>query len=198
MLDTLLNFIAQHDQSHEGFFITIDSLACTGSLLSLGISVTFDMYPDELASKWNIVCDGVQESRIGECYGDCLYIEEMSHPVVRQHTDARRELYFRGKSDDANRLIGLLCRKHREVAGDWIPFTKYLNDCPLHHLLASGSGQLASGPAFLVEAYAGVLRDEAILYNLLPERPSEVAAPLHVLVVGSSFVVAEKFTENRI
>jgi hypothetical protein len=88
---------------------------------------------------------------------------------------------------------------HHRVTDGWIRFDRFLNpEVPLTELLASGSGQLATGPSFLVSAYAKVLKEHGC-------RPARRATrrrnpPKRALLAhfSESYVVAQAITVKRL
>jgi hypothetical protein len=131
-----------------------------------------------------------------------------THPLLLPHAARRSELYVRNGPADPSRLLGDLWRAHRQVTGGWIPTDAYLNGGYglLSGEIGRGFGQLAAGPRPLLEAYAEVARDHGMQPNLLGDHPPvrwedgayvEQTEPLHVLLIGDSWGVAERFTCER-
>ena len=157
---------------------------------------------------WQVSCREVRDFLITDVNGGGLQIDGGDHPVVRQHSDPRVDLSFRGQAADPIRLIGSLWQVHREICDDWIPFDRYVNTAlPLEELLASRSGKLAAGPRFLLEAYVRALHDHGVSSSLSGERPvarfvdgqwREQQKSLLVMHCGQSFVVAEQFGARRL
>src|SRR5262249_27234879 len=127
-----------------------------GNDLQLGISV-LNLSATKCWSRWRIIAREVVDSKFVSPLGDVELHSE--HILARQHTDPRLDLYFVDRSLlPAAEIAGNLFLAHVRVADWWIPFRRYLNrDAPLDRLLDGGSGKLAEGPNFIIEAYRGVL-----------------------------------------
>ncbi|MFO0895168.1 MAG: hypothetical protein U0574_11415 [Phycisphaerales bacterium] len=148
---------------------------------------------------WRVVCRGVWHSRTTDT-GPDLKVFDHDHPLSRQHTDWRADLYFRGAPRSASLVIGQLFTAHQHAFRPWIPFERYLGMVQLQELLEGGFGQLAAGPEFVLEVYIPVLQANGVLPSLVrtykPKRdfssdPNGVAPSLAQL--GHFLVLAERF-----
>ena len=149
-------------------------------------------------SAWQLRFTDVLEHSITEVANCGLNIWH-DHVVIDQFTRPRLFLHFGAAPADADALIGQLWSAHTALADDWIPFDRYLNQqVPLNGLLKSGSGLLATGPDFLISAYADVLDRN----HCLPSRGSlsegrhlQSATMAHF---GESYVVAQSLLVRRL
>jgi hypothetical protein len=131
-------------------------------------------------------------------------VTEDSHPVLRQHIDAHGDLIFTGACRDVSAVVGQLWAAHHQVSQGWIPFERYLNRmATFDQILGGGHGKLASGPLFLLDAYAEVLRSSGCSISPFLEHPPRVwesgawrpqSNRLSMLRVGHSFIAAETFS----
>ncbi|MEQ8765988.1 MAG: hypothetical protein RL885_18870 [Planctomycetota bacterium] len=193
------------EDSYDGAFTRI-AASHFGDELVLEI---WKVQDDETSheSRWRIRARGVREYRLEEAAGD-LEVFEADHFVLRQYLEPRRALGFRGQPPSPAETVGRLWLIHRDIAGEWVPFERYLNVCAgLEDLLAGGYGLLAEGPESLVRAYANVLSEQEVSTNLLSPTPAnwwngtnwvESTAPLTGISIGRSLIVAEDFEVEKI
>jgi hypothetical protein len=203
MIESLRSDIASPE--HGDAAVRLEGVVWNGNDVELKLSVT-DHHGDVVHSEWVVRCCGVRECVVLGRFGD-LVVHEASHAVIRQHRDPRRALFFTGKAGDVDALIGRLWRTHRALAGSWIAFERYLNaERPLRDLLSFGSGKLADGPDFLIQGYARALTEASVEVSLGDAWPTtvwtgvewiETAAELAMLAIDTSFVVAERFEDER-
>ena len=205
MLDGIFSFLESPDCPNDGF-VRLDSVRFEAHDAILDLSV---MDYDEAGqwARWQIRACQMRQCTIGKAGGD-LVLHQGDHVVVRQHTDFRQELYFRGTPDSADGTIGRLWIAHREAVSDWIPFDDFLNSCmSLQALLKVGFGLLADGPVFLIEAYSRVLSADGLSPRVLAPRPAKWwnghvwsgnPSELVALSLGDSLVVAQSFEETRL
>ena len=205
MLENLLHFI-ENPTHPDDSFVRLDSVQFRDRDATLDVSV-MDYGGVEVWARWKIRARALREVSIGQSGGD-LSLLQRNHVLIRQHTDSRKDLYFRGVPKSALGTVGRLWVTHREVVSDWIPFQRYLNSgVDLETLLAVGYGMIADGPSFLIDAYARVLSDAGVNPNALGPRPArwwngqqwtDEEAMLVGLVIGDSFLVAEEFEETEV
>jgi hypothetical protein len=203
MLESLRSYIDGPECEDVG--VRVERVAWGDSDLDLTLAVT-DYHGGVTQSEWLVRCRGVRECVIGGRFGD-LVMHEFDHAAIRQHRDPRRALFFTGKPGDIDALVGQLWRGHQRVAGSWIAFDRYLNtERRLHDLLSLGFGKLADGPDFLMQEYAHILKEASVDVSLGDLWPTKVwtggtwvetAAELSMVAVDKSFVVAERFEDER-
>lgn len=157
---------------------------------------------------WQIECSGVRDYFLrGEFSGELRVVSE--HPVLLSFTEQVTDLHFYNASPNPMATVGALFERHREIVGSWIPFEHFLNVLPkkLSQLLEASSGQLASGPVSLMEAYSHVLGEHGVRSSMLPSRPPQFwdgekwvvsSIPLRVLILERSYVVAERFDAQKL
>lgn len=167
--------------------------------------------PEGRSARWRLRAQGVcaTELHLPE-YAEGVEVAS-EHPLLLAHTARTTELSVQRAPDDPGRLLGDLWRAHRRLAGGWIAPEMYLNVSYAflaHGPAAGGAGHLAHGPRPLLEAYAAVAQERGMRPSLVGDEPpriwkdgagwSERTEPLHVLLVGRSWVVAERFDAERI
>lgn len=157
---------------------------------------------------WRVECSGVRDFLLRGEFADSLRVVS-EHPVLLPFTEQVTDLHFYSPSPNPVATVGALVERHRELVGGWIPFERFFNVLPktLSQLLAASSGQLASGPVSLMEAYLRVLSEQNIRSSLLPSRPPKFwdgekwvvsDIPLQALVLESSYVVAQRFDAQKV
>ena len=155
-----------------------------------GVNVRFVM-PD--ASRWELRFIDVLESRFTVVTECGLHVhDDNKHVAVLQYMDRRLQLHFAAKARDPFRVIGKLRAAHIDAVEDWIPFDRYLDT----KVLTKKSGLLATGPAFLIKAYANVLKAEGCKPSM-----TEVSAPRVrggvMAHFGESYVIAASVSVRR-
>ena len=205
MLEKLQIYIEDPNEPYDPF-IRVDAVDLSGDDALLSISVR-DHHGTLEWSRWEVKVPGLRDYRILEAYGD-LQVFAGDHVLALQHTDAQTDLFFRGKPSSPDEVVGQLLIAHREVTGGWFAFDRFLNEtCNPEELFELGYGVLAKGPVFLLEAYEKVLSGASLKANLVNPRPAgswngekwvEDKTPLHVLVLGESYFVAEGFEERKV
>jgi hypothetical protein len=137
---------------------------------------------------WNrtIRCDGcVRWHATSDPFSHAVLHSE--HPGLLPYADERGGLSFRGVPAEPERLVHALRAEHAGTAGPHIAFEEGIAE-----RLAVGYGRLASGPVTLLRRYAEVADDHGVATNLTVTGPGR--AGLCLLELGSSFVVAERFS----
>jgi hypothetical protein len=204
MLDTLIALTETGEfEDSGGFRFGLAQSTADGLLLELFL-VPGDGGDEQ---HWRVECFGVRDHLLrGEFFGLQVVSE---HPVLLPFAEQVTDLHFYSASPNPMATVGALFERHRELVGSWIPFERFLNDLPkgLSQLLAASSGQLASGPVSLLEAYSRVLGEHGIRSSMLPSRPPKFwdgekwvvsSSPLRALIFESSYVVAERFDAQKV
>lgn len=196
MFDSLFAYL-------DDLFVHLESARWAGESLRLEFAVRA-LSAEEEWSRWRVDCQGVLDYRFEQAHG-YLELGSAEHLLVRQCVAARHALYFYGRPGSVDALIVKLLEAHRRVSDGWIPFGRYLNRADsLRKLLAHGHGKFASGPDFLMRAYADLLGTEDIRCSMLLMQEglgmentgmsASIGSPA-VLIFGDSFVVAGTFVE---
>jgi hypothetical protein len=135
-----------------------------------------------------------------------IYVVEPDKPLARQFTDDQQMLFFSKAPSRPDAVVAELVAVHTELAGSEISFQKYFS-MPLQTLIEGRFGQLAHGPAFLVDAYAGVLRRHNMGESVVSKGPMRLwrdgefclaSSELRLACLGGSLVLARAFTSERI
>jgi hypothetical protein len=94
---------------------------------------------------------------------------------------------------NAGPLISKLSQSVSEVTDNWRAVQRYLNSAfDTRALLQSGNGLLLAGPCTIVGGVSPILAEHGVTTSILKGRPPARGSP-RVLILGSSFVVAESF-----
>ena len=121
------------------------------------------------------------------------------HVVIDQFIRPRLFLHFGAAAANADELVGQLWSAHTALVDDWIPFDRYLNqEVPIHGLLRSGSGVLATGPDFLISAYAEVLDRNHCLPSQVVLNEGRHLQSATMTHFGESYVVAQNLLVRRL
>ena len=203
MLDALLA-LTETGEFEDNGGIRLDGVERGEATLALTLLV--DLGDQSPRQRWRVDCAGVQRFELYDDWIDTLHTAT-EHPVLWDFTQPVVKLHFYGPARDPLAVVGTLYERHRALAGDWIPFHRYLNPFPTgtSALMRSTSGELASGPAPLISAYTQALTEQHVRSSTLPPRPATVwdgrqwvALPaLRALLLERSFVIAETFSVSR-
>lgn len=160
---------------------------------------------------WRVRAHGVRALQLCHtptCSGNLSLDGE--HPLLLPHTAPSSTLFVRHAPRDGGRLLGDLWRAHHRLVGGWIKPDAYLNAAyglGSEGRIGGGMGQLAQGPRPLLEAYAAVAQEHGMEPSLVGDHPAmfhdgtawvEQTAPLFVLLVDASWIVAERFTCDHV
>ncbi len=169
--------------------------------LTLSLHITADEYT-EAHPRWEVVARSAKEHSLSLGYHEEILLSE-DHALLWPHVAARTSTSFHGKTDNPFAVVGALCERHRELAGNWIPFHRFLNsDINLIELIAGGFGMLAEGPEPFILAYEEVMRQHGFsTAHLDPSKPVYLGgnellgakAPVSVLLLDDSYIIAEHF-----
>ncbi len=203
MLEKLLSYLRSGLDNDP--FVRLESIAFRHPDAAELLLNVMDYHGSKKLREWKILARGVVDYRIEDAGGDLQFYED--HVLARQHTEQRQDLYFRGVPSSAPEAVGRLLVSHLAATGGWIPFDRYLNSCcPIEDLLKNGSGKLADGPRFLIDAYSLALGTLGLRMTALAPRPPkfwngqawiESTNRLATLIIGDSFMVAEGFEEHQ-
>ena len=205
MLDELLAVTNLVDFEDYGS-LCLTCVEWSEDALTLSLHVSADEHPD-FHPRWQVVCSGVREDCLSLGYAYGLQLSD-DHAVLWPHAARRTSTSFYGKCENPSAVAGALYERHRELAGGWIPFHKFLNpEVRLTELIAGGFGMLAEGPEQLILAYEEVMRQHGFLTSHLdPTEPvywggggwREERGALSALILDESYVVAENFMSKAI
>lgn len=203
MLNTLIALTETEEFEDSGSFRFYSAHSTPGSM-TLGLL----LFPGDGIDRqhWQIACFGVRDFSLRGEFADDLHLVS-EHPILLPFTERVTDLHFYSPSPDPMATVGALFERHRQLVGSWIPFEQFLNRLPLPELLVAQSGQLASGPVSLMEAYLDVLTERGIRSSVLPSSPPKVwdgqdwivlNTPLSALILQNSYVIAERFDARQV
>lgn len=204
MLEELLEHLRDPGGDPKKVIGALRSISWQDDDLDVEIRV---MNEEGAVTDWRVRCSDVAEYRFVAARGDISF-HEFGHVAARQHTHRTDALLFRNRPASIDACIGALWLAHQSVAGPWIPFLRYLNSSvPLGALLEAGNGVLATGPHFLLQAYADAIEGMGTGAYFRSEHPSgddpvrwrqDEDHQLGTFVVGAAFVVALRFEATRL
>ena len=193
------------DADDEWYMIwaRLSELDGCAKLRTLVFNETIDPFP----SVWEIEARGHREVCFKSGRFDQIALES-DHPLLWGHTMPTEQLNFIGPPGPHESLLWRLYERHRQVVGDYIPFDRHVQSHFIGNRLSGGGGVLAEGPTRLLRTYADVLAGSDLEpYFPYPTRPAVrwdearqwvvEDAPLAVLILGESYLVAEEFSANR-
>jgi len=154
---------------------------------------------NEQHTSWQLRFRRLLEYHLSDVFNCGLNVWRTDHPVLAQYTDSREYLHFSSAARNPNEAVGELWIAHRELVDDWIPFDRFLNETiKLPGLLAGSGGLVATGPSFLISAYANVL-DAQGCQTMRQALPSPKKMGEIVMAhFGESYVVAEAIMAVRL
>jgi len=190
--ETLLDIISTDFEDYGSLELTEAKL--DGTRLTLAFHVAVDDYP-EFHPKWHVICRTVQEHSLSLGFHyQCRYAAD--HVLLVPYRARQTSTSFYGKVENASAVVGALVKCHKTIAGDWIPFERFLNkEIDVTELIAGGFGMLAEGPEPFILAYEDTLRQYGFSTSHV-----ELSQPTHpngdemsVLILDQAYVIAEEF-----
>jgi hypothetical protein len=169
-LDKLLAVLRDSDFDFDGQ-ITILRVERSGARVELLLEVRA-FSGDFERQAWRVSCEDERRSLL---HLEPLYGMELlaDHILLAPYRDARVELGIKGAAQDPQRAVADLWEAHCAIAGDWVPFTTFLNrNLPLADVLASSAAIIADGPSRVMSAYARALESHvAEVYSIRERAP---------------------------
>ena len=165
------------------------------------LALCFYVSPDGKTQEvWEVICKSVVESQLTETTNCGLnYWESEDHPVIAQYSEPHEDLYFSKPTENPSALLGILWKVHRKATDNWIPFDRYINrQVTPRELFESDMGMLASGPSYLIEAYASAIDNEGMKPRRLASEEGIYVPEAKMIHFSESYVVAETFEASRI
>lgn len=205
MLGDLLAIAHLLDREEEGSF-SLTRAGWSANEIILSLEVWQDRFP-EIHRHWQVIGSSVREHSLslGPAYRLQLTDE---HVLLWGHRKRRLSVYFSGKHENPDAVVGALYGRHWELTHGWIPFHRFLNpNVQLAKLITGGSGLLAEGPEPLLLAYEAIMEKlgfsvshvdagEPAYWN--GETWLEEREKLSVLLIDRSYIVAEKFIAKMV
>ncbi|HYG74712.1 MAG TPA: hypothetical protein VEK08_06895 [Planctomycetota bacterium] len=205
MSDDLLN---PETDIYEAAFGTLENIRLQHGELTLILRIdqlTTDC--DENQHTWELRCSNPLRYRFVDENFLPIYVRD-NHPLIWAEIEPRQELYFHGRPENADAMIGALYQAHQQITQGWIPFNNYLNPCmPLKKLLSGTCGLIADGPVRIIDVYEAAFKQHGVKTNRLKERPAKRwngnawvphSGSLRALLLGESYVLCEKINAERI
>ncbi len=200
MLENILQSLEEWDASADGP-IVLTRLHYSGNEMAFDIRVP--TRHSDRAACWEVTCSGISDfSLLNKDIVECRLKRE--HPLLWPHLRSRSALYVARTGTDISSLVKDLYDAHVDVVGDWFSFRTFINtDRSLTDLLKSGAGFFAEGPDLLIERYAAVMQRYDIEVTIIdtsesaPSGAVDKPVALQVLLLGSSYIIAESFQELK-
>jgi hypothetical protein len=204
VLESLLE-LAQTDEFEDAGEIFISTAVFEGLDLRLQLQIR---HPDGENSVHSILCHRPRKYHVLAAEVEDSISLLADHVLLWPHVQPRVELYFNRRVTDGRALLGALFLRHQELVGDWFPFAQFMNSAFFQpHMLETAHGQLAEGPTEIIAAFVEVLKQFDIRTTTITAGEpawwdgtswrTEVK-PLHVLLIGNSYVVSPAFTEAEV
>lgn len=205
MMEVLTEILQSMEFENDGW-LRITSLMTSEHNSTLNVSVHTGQEETDI-QLWQVIGTNTEGYHIE--METCYDIEILKdHPVLWPYNYSTVQLYFNGSTSSPEKIIVQLYEKHQQVTNAWIPFHQYFNpELPLRKLLMSSHGLLANGPTILLKEYADIVVAAGITVSMGTETPrlywnGEARVPypegLKAVIIGNSYVVAEKFEVQRI
>lgn len=114
------------------------------------------------------------------------------HPLLMDYVEEWRNVYVASAVQNTEPLISRLSQTVAGLTENWRSVHRYLNSgFDTRALLQSGNGLLLAGPRTIADGVSPLLAEYGVVTSILKGRPAR-GSP-RVLIMGSSFVVAESF-----
>ncbi|NML37434.1 hypothetical protein HHL17_09530 [Chitinophaga sp. G-6-1-13] len=165
-------------------------------IVTIAVNVTsYDGEP--FTQLWEVTVGGYVKGGATHRYFDELYCE-VHHPVLWEYTLEQGELYFSGTVADSAALFQDLWQEHLKETDHWLSFGNFI-ECDRLITLKRRSGLLARGPVRLLQTYAACLDRHGVGWTIIGHRmPHGGSGKLKVLLMGSSYIIAEDFDFHRL
>jgi hypothetical protein len=202
----ILTEILQSMEFEDDGWLRISSLVTSDRSSTLNVSVHTGQ-EEEPIQLWQVTGTNTEGYHIDmeTCY-DIEIVKD--HPILWHYNCPTIQLYFNGSTLSPERAIVQLYERHLQLTGTWIPFHRYFNpEMSLRKLLISSHGMLARGPKILLKEYADIIITSGITVSTTAEKKrlywnGEARVPypegLKAVIIGNSYIVAEKFEVQRI
>lgn len=203
MLAEFISVTSSENFDEDGW-VQFQSAEWHGRELALNVDLEGSGIPRQA---WRLVCSDVRTMRLdGQSSGTVELTNQ--HPLLWPHVGLQADLYFNGKPDNPQQVLGRILLALRALAGDWFTADEFLNLClwSTAHQLVAAYGQFASGPLPVIERFRSELERSGSKCSILTKQPRfwngmqwlDNQEELKVLIVGSSFVVMSKMDAQKI
>ena len=171
---------------------------------SLKLFLDFHTDNSDVEQSWEVECINFLEHQVavGPCEGPNLHYD---HVLLWPHIYPEASVSFYGEAKDCCAVVAALYKSHLQLAGDWIPFDRFMNGNVVE-MIRGRYGMLAKGPTPLIESYAKVLESFEIGARITDPKPAYYTndelsglAEVAVLILSKRvYVVAPKFIARRL
>lgn len=163
---------------------------------------------DDEHQLWEAHITGVRDELIKSDWADQMQLLE-DHPLLWRFKDIQSELYFSQSTDRPYELINSILETHQKMTNNWYSLNEFIN-CEylsLIDLCKSSNVLFAKGPRKILTEYTRILDEFKMRPNLFGnQKPKRWTGKqwvdetdiLQILLIGKSFVIAEKFDFSRV
>jgi hypothetical protein len=202
MLNDLIS-LTHSERFEEYGTLDLAGVRVEGDVSTFSLNLNTGGDSDALQS-WEVECVGLLEHQIslGECEGFDL---QYDHVLLWPYIYPKASVSFYGEAKDHLAVVGALYKRHMELVGNWIRFSRFMNGNTIE-MVRGRYGMLAEGPMPLVESYAQVLEAFDISARITDPKPayytndefSGLAEVALLIFNKGSYVVAPKFNARRL
>ncbi len=188
-----------------------------------GIHITgTDWYSDDLKLKfavktgindqnqlWEAQIGGVRDELIKSDWTEELELLD-EHPLLWKHNNAQCELYFSKPTSEPYELLNDILETHKRTSKGWYELEEFINSSSyisLIELCKSSNALFAKGPKNLLQEYSKCLEKFGMQTNMFGERNPKRWTGKHwvdedqllsILIIGKSYIIAERFDFERV
>ncbi len=177
----------------EDGVIVIDSLVHTNS--ELEITFRIEYFHSELPTQfWKGNIPGIQKEHfINKGVSESTFAIYSEHPLLIELKDGWGELYYKGKTENAEKLFIDLYKLFEKSYWKSLGFGFKINAPEgMLNLCTYEAGLFACGPKSILSEYAACLNENNIKTSLIGEYEAW-NDDLKVLIIGESYFVAKEF-----
>ncbi|KAA0543117.1 hypothetical protein FZW96_20980 [Bacillus sp. BGMRC 2118] len=187
----------------DDVFLSLVQIDLDGDMLKLFFDVTYEE-DTEVLQKWEVQCVDYREHKLELYYFDNFESYD-EHPRLWKYNYNRNELFFKGKPNSINELIGDLYLTHFQFTKGGLPLEYFLNinknGCgDLEWLLNCEEGLFSIAPDHLNQTYKEILNKYGIRTSIIPAGNQNIKnrENYKIIVFGDSYVIAKEYEAIRI
>ncbi|KAA0549778.1 hypothetical protein FZW96_00005 [Bacillus sp. BGMRC 2118] len=187
----------------DDVFLSLVQIDLDGDMLKLFFDVTYEE-DAEVLQKWEVQCVDYREHKLELYYFD-NFESYYEHPRLWKYNHNRNELFFKGKPNSINELMGDLYLTHFQFTKGELPLEYFLNinknGCgDLEWLLNCEEGLFSIAPDHLNQTYKEILNKYGIRTSIIPAGNQNIKKRENykIIVFGDSYVIAKEYEAIRI
>ena len=196
--DQILNeLVAELEIDHViGILLAVQMGATPQELQLVVQSADYDEETHAVTAKQGYVIRGigVQEHRLSVgMFNRFIVIED--HPLLWNHNERYKQIYFNGTSEDADGFMLELNQLYGQHYGNMRNLADNINRmAPLGTLLGRGSGLLGEMPVPMAEKVKDLLERYGYEVNLLDSEQKDPPLQFKLLVIDDSYFIAQMYS----